>query len=72
MPMKTRTTLRLDCRCALRHNADFGEESEAIVSARQHRPDGQNLIVFSMKRTNTAQAWLHVALVSTTERHHAQ
>jgi hypothetical protein len=44
MPVKTQKAYRLECRCALRHNADFGKESEAIVSARQHRPDGQNPI----------------------------
>jgi hypothetical protein len=66
------TTPRPDCRYALRHNADFGKESEAIVSTRQHRPAGQNLIVLPTNLTNTAQAWLHDALASATERQHAQ
>jgi len=49
--------------CGTRHKSDFGEESEAgkseaIVSARQHRPEGQNPFARTASRRNTAQAWL--------------
>jgi len=63
MSAKTRTqTLRIACISA-RHKSDFGEESEAgkseaIVSARQHRPEGQNPFARTASRRNTAQAWL--------------
>jgi hypothetical protein len=49
--------------CSTRHKPDFGGKSEAgkseaIVSARQHRPEGQNPIASVTSRRNTAQAWL--------------
>jgi hypothetical protein len=34
------------------------EKSEAILSARQHRPEGQNPIALPASRKNAAQAWL--------------
>jgi len=48
-----------------RHKPDFGEESEAgkskaILSARQHRPEGQNPIAREASRKNAAQPRLHV------------
>jgi hypothetical protein len=52
-----------------RHKADFGGKSEAgkseaIVSARQHRPDGQNPIAVPASLKNAAQAWLHACQIS--------
>jgi hypothetical protein len=49
--------------CSTRHKPDFGGKSEAgkseaIVSARQHRPEGQNPIAAITSRRNAAQAWL--------------
>jgi hypothetical protein len=50
-----------------RHKPDFGGKSEAgkseaIVSARQHRPEGQNPIATTASRRNAAQAWLRVSV----------
>jgi hypothetical protein len=49
--------------CSTRHKPDFGGKSEAgkseaIVSARQHRPEGQNPIASVASSRNAAQAWL--------------
>jgi hypothetical protein len=49
--------------CSTRHKPDFGGKSEAgkseaIVSARQHRPEGQNPIARVASSRNAAQAWL--------------
>jgi hypothetical protein len=49
--------------CSTRHKPDFGGKSEAgkseaILSARQHRPEGQNPIAPPASRKNAAQAWL--------------
>jgi hypothetical protein len=51
-----------------RHKPDFGEESEAgkseaILSARQHRPEGQNPIAVTASPRNAAQAWLHQSMI---------
>jgi hypothetical protein len=51
-----------------RHKPNFGEKSEAgksvaIVSARQHRPEGQNPIALTASRRNAAQAWLRLSLI---------
>jgi hypothetical protein len=60
--------------CDTRHKPDFGGKSEAgkskaIVSARQHQPDGQNPIAPSASRKNAAQAWLRAsAALPTSEK----
>jgi hypothetical protein len=53
--------------CGERHKPDFGKESEAgkskaILSARQHRPEGPNPIAFKASRRNAAQPRLHVVV----------
>jgi hypothetical protein len=64
MSAKTRTqTLHIACYYGTRHKPNFGGKSEAgksvaIVSARQHRPEGQNPIALIASRRNAAQAWL--------------
>jgi hypothetical protein len=54
--------------CSTRHKPDFGGKSEAgkseaILSARQHRPEGQNPIALTASRRNTAQAWLGQSMI---------
>jgi hypothetical protein len=49
--------------CSTRHKPDFGGKSEAgkseaILSARQHQPEGQNPIALPASKKNAAQAWL--------------
>jgi hypothetical protein len=70
MSAKTRTqTLHIACISAQRATKpDFGEKSEAgkseaILSARQHRPEGQNPIARTASRRNTAQAWLAQSMI---------
>jgi hypothetical protein len=51
-----------------RHKPNFGGKSEAgkseaILSARQHRPDGQNPIALPASRKNAAQAWLRSSMI---------
>jgi hypothetical protein len=53
--------------CGERHKPDFGKESEAgkskaILSARQHRPEGPNPIACKASRKNAAQPRLHVVV----------
>ena len=53
--------------CGERHKPDFGKRSEAgkskaILSARQHRPDGPNPIACKASRKNTAQPRLHIVV----------
>jgi len=56
--------MHIACNSAIRATSQIlGEKSEAgkskaIVSARQHRPDGQNPIARSASSKNAAQAWL--------------
>jgi hypothetical protein len=70
MSAKTRPqTLHIACISAQRATkSDFGVKSEAgkseaIVSARQHRPEGQNPIALTASRRNTAQAWLVQSMI---------
>jgi hypothetical protein len=63
MSAKTRTQTQRVHFYGTRHKPNFGGKSEAgksvaIVSARQHRPEGQNPIARVASRRNTAQAWL--------------
>jgi hypothetical protein len=54
--------------CSTRHKPDFGGKSEAgkseaILSARQHRPEGQNPIALPASKKNAAQAWLRQSMI---------
>jgi hypothetical protein len=53
--------------CGERHKPDFGKRSEAgkskaILSARQHRPEGPNPIATKASRRNAAQPRLYVVV----------